>query len=286
MSGVSRLGTARAMTLLEKARYPFSAYPRQTCREVLFPGCALPSQLPRTTDALAELARTHGLGVVYDCCGKPLADWDAPRAAERALARLRRRLGAIGCERLVVACPNCLDYLQGRLGIACTSVYEELGDWGLGSTGGRCAGRTRACESHKPVRAVSPGVLFSPCPDRATRTLERQIRTLADFSAVPTLSGAPCCGLRGDVAARGPAAVRACTARVLEKADGQRVYTYCASCSGQLARCGAVGVRHALSVLLGVDEEPDHARALANRARRRLDRRLEPYPVKKGDERP
>ncbi len=253
---------AKFVTLAEKTRYPFRSYPRSQCSEVFFPGCALPSQLPRTTDEIARLCRSHGCGVAYDCCGKPLADWGKTRAAERALAGLRARLNRLGCQKLVVACPNCLDYLENRLGIECVSVYEALAGWGFA-----------------PKTPFSPGVLFSPCPDRRGRRLEGQLRALADLSAVAPLDRAPCCGLRADAAARGAAFAAACTERVFDAAEGRRIYTLCASCSGQFARTGHAGTRHALSVILGVDEEPDHRHALANRARRRFD------AAQKGDER-
>ncbi len=250
---------AKFVTLAEKARYPFRSYPRTQCREVFFPGCALPSQLPRTTDAIARLCRSHGCGVAYDCCGKPLADWGKTQAAERALAGLEARLNHLGCQRLVVACPNCLDYLENRLPVPCVSVYEALAGW-----------------EFAPKAPFAPGVLFSPCPDRQSHRLEGQLRALADLAQVPPLDRTPCCGLRADAAARGAAFSAACTERAFEAAGDRRVYTLCASCSGQFARMGHAGTRHALSVLLGVDEEPDCRHALANRARRRFDRGLEP----------
>ena len=156
---------AKLTVLAEKTRYPFSAYPRTRCKDLLFAGCALPSQLPRTTDALARLCRSHGCGVAYDCCGKPLADWGEARAAGRALDRLAGRLRRLDCERLVVACPNCLDHLQGHLAVPCVSVYEALAGWGF-----------------SPAVPLPAGVLFSPCPDRRGRRLEGQLRALADLS--------------------------------------------------------------------------------------------------------
>lgn len=250
---------AKLMVVAEKTRYPFSAYPRTRCKDLLFAGCALPSQLPRTTDALARLCRSHGCGVAYDCCGKPLADWGEARAAGRALDRLAGRLRRLDCERLVVACPNCLDHLQGHLAVPCVSVYEALAGWGF-----------------SPAVPLPAGVLFSPCPDRRGHRLEGQLRALADLSEIPALDRVPCCGLRADAAARGAGFAAGCARRVFEAAEGRRIYTLCASCSGQFARLGHGGVRHALSAILGVDEEPDCRHALANRARRRFDRDLEP----------
>ncbi len=259
------MNAVKIASVVEKSHYPFRAYPKGRCRDLLFCGCALPSQLPRTTDALARLCRTHGMGVAYDCCGKALADWDARRAADRVLAGLRRRLERLGCERLVLACPNCLAYLHGRVGVPCVSVFEAMLEW----------------DDVERVR-LDPGVLFVPCPDRAGRRLEQAVRAFADLSDVETLRRVPCCGLRAEVAARGRAFVDRCGERIFTAAGEAVVYTYCASCLGQFARQGRGCVRHVLSAVLGIDERPDAARALVNRARRRFDRELEPLAAGEG----
>ncbi len=253
------MNVAKLVSVVEKSRYPFKAYPNQPCRELLFCGCALPSQFPRTTDALVAACRAHGMGVAFDCCGKPLSDWGEERAAARVAAALERRLARLGCGRLVVACPNCLSYLRGRLDVECVSVYEAMLGW-------RDVARVR----------LDPGVLFVPCPDRAGRPIEGLVRTLADLSDVATLRGVPCCGLRSEAAARGREFVDRCDARIFAAAGEAVIYTYCASCLGQFARQGRVRVRHVLSVLLDVDEAPDAAHALLNRARRMFDRELGP----------
>lgn len=259
-----RWNPARITVLAEKTRYPFAAYPTVRCATALFCGCSLPAQFPRTTDALAQVAREHGAGVVYDCCGRPLVEWGASGAAGRQGARLRRRLARLGCERLVVACPNCLVHLRELLqpdGICCQSVYEALREWDVAPAGG-----------------FGEGVLFPPCPDRSSRELESGLRALAPSAAsLTSLKGVPCCGLAGAVAARGPEAVCACGERALAAAGNRPICTLCASCAGQFVRLGCASpVRHALSVLLGVDEAPDVSRAFWNRARRRFDRNLNP----------
>ena len=280
MAVAYRMNLAKFVSVIEKARYPFKAYPKGRCETVLFCGCALPSQYPRTTDALVQVAREHGAGVVHDCCGKPLDDWNEPYDAARIARGLRKRLGRIGCKRLVVACPNCLEYLRVTLegsGIACVSVFEQLAAWGFepGRLGaGGCAGGA-SDDGCAPASAV----LYIPCPDRASRELETQYRALdvAGAARVETLRGVPCCGLRADVAAQGAAVSNAAAWRVLDEVGGRELHTYCAACAGQFARVGAqVPVRHVLSVMLGVDEVPDAARALLNRALRKFDRKLEP----------
>lgn len=258
--------------MAEKARYPFAAYPRSRCSTLLFCGCNLPSQFPVTTNELARVAREHGAGVAFDCCGRPLEEWGCPRAARSQGARLRRRLAQLACTRLVVACPNCLVHLRKLLSnttIECVSAFEALREWGVEPQGSFDEG----------------GVLFPPCPDRAERVLERQLGELAPSArGLETLHGVPCCGLAGAVAAQGVQAVQACTKKVMDQAAGRPLYTTCASCAGQFARSGyEAPVRHGLSVVLGIDERPDTARAFWNRARRLFDRSLEPLRPEEGE---
>ena len=256
------MNMAKLVCVAEKRRYPFRRYPRTRCATLLFPGCSFPSQFPRTTDALERLCTAHGVGVAFDCCGHPLDGYGERKAAVRAVDRVKRKLDDLGVERLATVCPNCLAYLGPRIDVPVVSVVELLQEWGVGAG------------------AVFPeGVLHIPCPDRGTRKGEALVRDFADMGAVETLAGVGCCGLRPDVALKGPQVVRACTDRILGAAADRTVYTYCASCAGQFARAGYGNYRHAVSVLLGVDEAPDCAHALANRARRRFDRAVEPKAV-------
>ena len=256
------MNMAKLVCVAEKRRYPFRRYPRTRCATLLFPGCSFPSQFPRTTDALERLCTAHGVGVAFDCCGHPLDGYGERKAAVRAVDRVKRKLDDLGVERLATVCPNCLAYLVPRIDVPVVSVVELLQEWGVGAG------------------AVFPeGVLHIPCPDRGTRKGEALVRDFADMGAVETLAGVGCCGLRPDVALKGPQVVRACTDRILGAAADRTVYTYCASCAGQFDRAGYGNCRHAVSVLLGVDEAPDCAHALANRARRRFDRAVEPKAV-------
>lgn len=251
----AHVNTARLANRLEKGHYPFKRYPKDVCETVLFPGCSFPSQFPRTMDALAELCRERGIGVAYDCCGSPLDGFGVEGGTARVLAGVERRLRRVGCRRVVTVCPNCEALFRARLGLPVVSAFELFAELGVEAKG-----------------RFGPGVLFVPCPDKARRQGERRIRALYDLSAVPTLEEAGCCGLLPAIAVRGPAAIAACTREVLEAVGERGLYTYCASCAGQFARMGCTRVRHVVSVVLGVDEKPDTAHALFNRARRRFER--------------
>lgn len=254
------MNMARLLDYIEKGHYPFKSYPKGPCDTVLFPGCSFPSQFPCTTDAVTELCRSLGMGVVFDCCGRPLATFEFPKAAARALSGLTGRLKARGVKRLVTMCPNCLDYLDGRLpGIEVVDIYSELDRRGFSS------------DAH-----LAPGKLFVPCPDKKTRYLETTIRDLYDLEEVETMDRVGCCGLKAQIAMAGPEAQAKVRDRVLDRAEGERIYTYCASCLGQFGRAGYDDCRHVLSMVLDVDETPDVDRALLNRAKRKFDRDLMP----------
>lgn len=254
------MNMAKFITVAEKAHYPFSRFPTSRVHDVLYPGCSTMSQYPRTMDALSQLCRSRGMGVAYDCCGKPLAGFGEKTKARKALDRLRRRLDKTGCQRLVLVCPNCMMHLTPQLGLECVSIYQVFHEWG-----------------DMPRATFDPGVLFRPCPDRKTHALEQQIRGLADLSQVESLTRVGCCGLREDIAIKGPEFTQNMTRRVFDAAAGRNLYTYCASCLGQFARMGYEGrARHVLSVMLGVDEPADAGHAIMNRARRKFDRNVEP----------
>lgn len=253
------MNTAKLISVGEKAHYPFKSYPSVSCETVLFPGCAFPSQFPRTMDALAALARKAGMGVAYDCCGLPLVGYDEQKGADRIIRGLNRRFAELGVKRVVLVCPNCLMHLSGQLDCEVLSIYDVFDELGLDSVGG-----------------FAPGCLFVPCPDKDTRALERKLREIGDLSEVETMERVACCGLRADIALHGPQAVEKLGRRVISVAEGQPLYTYCASCLGHFSRLDYNNCRHVLSVLLGVDEQPDSGRAFLNRAKRKLDRNTNP----------
>lgn len=257
---------AKFWSVLEKGHYPFRAWPRGECASLLFCGCSFMSQYPRTTDALARVCRAHGCGVAYDCCGSPVAGFGEGDLAARVLDAVIGRIGATGCDEVVFVCPNCMAYLArplGERGVRSVTVYEKLMQWGFSPAAGR----------------LGPGALFTPCPDRHLLSWQRDIERLADLDELEPLSGAPCCGLMPQIAAQGPESIRAMDDRIFAAAQGRALYTYCASCTAQFKRAGyAAPSVHVLAALLGTDEEPDTAHAIANRAKRKFDRRLEPLP--------
>ena len=244
------MNAGQLFTLLEKSHYPFRGYPKAPCATLLFPGCSFPSQFPKTMRALAQLCREHGVGVAYDCCGKPIAELSRARDAERIARGISRRLARLGVREVACLCPNCLEYLGQTLDVPVISVYTLLARWGLAHRG-----------------EAPSGTLFRPCPDRKEGRMLSEIGALIPLDGLRPMEKVPCCGLRGDIVAHGPAAGDKLCALAKDQAAGQTIYTYCASCSGQFQRHSCGRVLHLLSTLLGVKEEPDVNHALLNRAR-------------------
>lgn len=238
------------LMLLEKRHYPFRRWPKERHSALLFLGCNFPGHFPRTAARLEALCRAHGVGAVYDCCGKPLADGGDSIGVSRSLLALTQRLERLGAARLYTVCPNCAAYLAPRLPIPVGSVYALLAAWGW-----------------KSPAPPPNGRVFLPCPDRAEGRWLKELGAFWPVDGLRPVERVGCCGLRHDIAAHGPKAGDALCARVAEQLEGEPLYTYCASCSGQFARHGCTPVRHLLPYLLGVEEAPDCAQSFLNRAR-------------------
>ena len=112
--------------LWEKNPYKFANYRKATGKTVLFPGCNFPSFYPKTTKQLEKLLKKHGIGVVYECCEKPVHELGLIEDAGKAVKQMEKRLTERGVEELVIVCPNCYYYLEGKIHIPRLSVYEKL----------------------------------------------------------------------------------------------------------------------------------------------------------------
>lgn len=244
-NGGKPTGRGYGMMLWEKRDYRFRNYKNAEGKSVLFPGCNFPSFYPETTRYLAGLVRREaGMGTVFDCCGKPVAELGMKDQEERILADLNRRLLQAGVEEVVVLCPNCYHFLKGRLRAKVTDIYSKLAELGLGQK--------------------VPGSLFvfPPCPDRQDRELLGKIRIFLERE--PQVEEAvQCCGLGGSGSVREPGLA----AEMTETLDRKKtVCTYCASCSGAFARKG-YRAEHLLLKILGREEAPDIRQSLLNRVK-------------------
>lgn len=231
----------------EKKDYLYRNYRHITEKSVLFPGCNFPSVYPKTTKRLAKiLLERAGIGTVYDCCGKPIADIGMAEQEEKILQEIEGRLFGAGVTEIITVCPNCEDYMRGRVSMRVVNIYEKLRELGLG---GKIPGGCR---------------MFCPCPDREKGRwlkdieffLERECSVIGDIQ---------CCGLGGNGGVMEPELAKGFAKKVKKCPD--TVYTYCGSCAGNLTRNGCKKVRHVLPEILGTGERPDTVKSLINRMR-------------------
>lgn len=229
----------------EKKDYQYRNYRHITEKSVLFPGCNFPSVYPKTTKRLSELLwERAGIGTVYDCCGKPVADIGMEEAEKEIVGGIEKRLLAEGVTELVIVCPNCYEYLKNSISVKVVNIYEKLRDLGLGE------------------KISGEGRIFRPCPDREEMLwlsdieyfMERKCSIIEDIQ---------CCGLGGNGGALEPELAKGFAQRL--KNIPETIYTYCGSCTGNLTRNGCKQVRHVLPEILGTHEKPDTAKSLINR---------------------
>lgn len=234
------------MLLLEKENYLFRNYKHVSGKSVFFPGCNFPSFYPETNKKIISLFKEHGIGVVFDCCGKPVAELGLKEQEEKIVKGIEKRLKENGVTQLITACPNCYSFLKGRLKeIRVISIYEKLNELGIGK------------EIEKDIN------IFLPCPDRQEKELLKQMKCFIT-GEVHIIKEASCCGLGGCAAGKEPELAKG-MAESIKKAGYEEVYTYCASCSGNLTRNGCEKVIHVLSEILETNEKPDTKGSFINR---------------------
>lgn len=233
------------MLVKEKQNYLFQNY-RNTEKSILFPGCNFPSFFPETTKYLVELFREKtGAGVVFDCCGKPIAELGLAEQEKESIRRIEQKLQEKGVEEVIVLCPNCYAFLKPRLTVKVVSIYKKLAELGIGN------------------QIAEKLTVFPPCPDRESRELFADIRSFLKEEP-DMISQAQCCGLGGCAGGKEKELAAQMTESIRE-AGGGTVCTYCASCSGNFARKGFADTEHILLKILGRTERPDTAKSVLNR---------------------
>lgn len=233
-----------AMLIKEKKDYLFRNYQNATVKSVLFTGCNFPSFYPATTKYLIEkLQKEKGIGVVFDCCGKPIAELGLKEQEERIIAEIEQKLCREGVEEVIMLCPNCYFFLKSRLKVKVVSIYEKLKEFGWGE---KIEGKIN---------------VFPPCPDREKQTLLEEIKV---FLTEPpnVIQDAQCCGLGGCAGKNEPDLVDNMVENIRKSG---KVYTYCASCSGNFARKGYTDTDNLLVKILSREEKPDTAKSIVNR---------------------
>lgn len=238
------------MLLKEKRDYLYRNYRHGQGESVLFPGCNFPSFYPKTTKKLVNELKKYGIGTIYDCCGKPVAELGLEQDEKRIIGRIHEELKKRKIQEVIMLCPNCYAYLKPRLtDIRIISIYEKLEELGIGK------------------RSLMPAKVFLPCPDREKKELLSQIEAYADGRLTP-VRNVQCCGLGGCASVKETELAKAMGEALkdgLKDAEGEKIYSYCASCAGNLNRSGCKNVIHVLAEIMGTYEKADTGKSMLNR---------------------
>lgn len=227
----------------EKQNYKFQNYRNLQGTSVLFPGCNFPSVYPKTTKLLMKLLRDKaGIGTVFDCCRKPVAELGMKEAAEEGIRQIDEKLRKAGVQEVIMLCPNCYAFLNDKLSMPVVSIYQKLAELGLGQT---VKGKIK---------------FFLPCPDRKERVLLQQICKFLEESPI-VYEDAQCCGFGGCAGVQEPQLA----AGMRKQMANEVLCTYCASCSCALQRGGNQNASHILLQILNSSEAPDAKHSLLNR---------------------
>lgn len=231
----------------EKQNYLFKNYKDANASSVLFLGCNFPSLYPETSKKLvALLKRNAGIGIIYDCCGKPISDLGLKTREEAIISRINQKLGDNHVKELVMVCPNCYYYLKPKLQVPVITIYEKLKQLGLGH----------------PIEKAEINLL-TPCPDKESHFVQKQIQYFLTGEFHP-IQEVQCCGLGGCAGVKEPELAKKMP-RILAQMNYKNVDTYCASCAGNLVRNGCENVHHLLVDILNTKEQPDIKKSLQNR---------------------
>lgn len=212
-----------------------------------FPGCTLLTYAPDLTrEVYARLRDGCGsIGLMSDCCGKPLSQLGLPQRADKATRKLVARIKEHNVRELITACPGCYYELQPILkaaGVRLRTVYEVLAVAVPAANGKLCT-------------------VHDSCPDRFDGIFGRQVRELLQKSGFPlgemahSQKNTICCGSGGMISHFRPDLTEELVGQRLAEArsvGAEVLVSYCVSCVSKFAAAAdGLVVDHALSLLLG-----------------------------------
>ncbi|MEK6201485.1 MAG: (Fe-S)-binding protein [Desulfobulbaceae bacterium] len=234
----NKLRTRRYTSILKYERRGssrlFSWYGLPTaCDTVFFPGCSLPGTRPEATWSLYQQLKEQipHLGMVLDCCHKPSHDLGRQQPFLTWFEDMRDWLIRHGVRHIIVACPNCYKVFHSygqRLTVQ--TAWEILAETNIPS----------------PYPAIARGriTVHDPCPLRDHQDVHQAVRTILSRLGLKvremrhSRNRAICCGEGGFVGFVNPdMAKRWGDIRKVEAGEDM-VITYCAGCTGFLARAG------------------------------------------------
>ena len=237
------------MLLKEKNPYIFANYKNSNKKSVLFPGCNFISFFPKTGKELMDKLKKYDIGVIFDCCQKPIDELGLNEDAERNLQSLKNKIKEANIEEIIVVCPNCYYFLGQKLDVKIITIYEKLKELNLG-------------QSIKDENIPT----YYPCPDREDKLFFKSIEPFIKGKIKNSFKDTQCCGLGGCASSK-ESEISTKFAKSVSLAGEEKLFTYCASCVGNFKRKGFSNSYHILPLILDVKEEvPLGMKSLFNRA--------------------
>ncbi|WP_455540110.1 (Fe-S)-binding protein [Terrisporobacter sp.] len=237
------------MLLKEKKPYIFANYKNSKKKSVLFPGCNFVSFYPKTSKALINILSEYDIGVIFDCCQKPIEELGLKEDANKNLQRLKDTISKENIEEIIVVCPNCYYFLGQKLDTKIITIYEKLVELNMGE---------KIKDDYLP--------LYYPCPDREEKLFFNTIVPFIEGEIKDSFKDTQCCGLGGCAGIK-EKDIAENMAKSISLANEDKLFTYCATCVGNFRRKGFKNSYHLLSLILNIDEEvPLGVKSLMNRA--------------------
>lgn len=233
--------------LKEKRDYIYRNWKRASSGPVFFPGCNFPSMYPRTNASIVSAFIEHGIGTVYECCGKPVAELGLKQDEDRIIEEIQSRINENSITEIITGCPNCREFFNDRLGVKVTGIFEKLAELGIGNV------------------IEGDYTFYIPCPDRSAKKWIEEIRPFIG-GKIDCIESVQCCGLGGSAAKEEPEIADSFINELKEKtANSAHVVTYCASCTGRFKRGGCDDIDHIITKVIGTNESPDVKKSYINR---------------------
>ena len=198
-----------------------------------------------TRTIFSQLKRFNGsVGILIDCCQKPIHDLGLQERFEKAIEKLKQRVAEQGAKRVITACPNCYYTLKQCLGVEVVSIYDALPE-----------------AAFKKITGVI--TIHDSCPDREEGLFGRKVRSILSGCQIIEMKHSKentiCCGAGGLASAVDPDLALTYVKMRLEEAkatQAEYLVTYCVTCVNMLTSVPSeIKIIHALNLLLGVDED-------------------------------
>ncbi|MFQ5762485.1 MAG: (Fe-S)-binding protein [Candidatus Bathyarchaeia archaeon] len=211
---------------------------------VFFPGCSMATFSPKLTRAVFKRISSNieSLGLVIDCCHKPIRDLGLQKRYEDAVNVLDKKLDEMNASKVITACPMCHSTLTDCLrNKEVVTVYELLNESDIQTTN----------------EVVT---IHDSCADRDKGVVGSKVRgILKGFNIVEmehSREKSICCGAGGLMSAVDQDLALSLVKTRLDEAkatNASNLVVYCVTCANMLqAQPSSVKVTHVLNMIFGM----------------------------------